>query len=81
MVVVVGADDVGATTVLNVSFSRGEPQLVARMTTGTQERKLRKKDLDMSASADAGITNSDVDELCMWILPKTERFQKLTIGI
>jgi hypothetical protein len=36
MVVVVGADDVGATTVLNVSSSRDEPQLVARTTAGAQ---------------------------------------------
>jgi hypothetical protein len=83
MVVVV--DDVGVcdngAAVLNVSSSRGELQLVARMTMGTQERKLRIKVLDMSASADAGITNSDVDELCMWILPKICKFQKLTIGI
>jgi hypothetical protein len=35
----------------------------------------------MSASADAGIANSDVDELCMWILPNIWKFQKSTIEI
>jgi hypothetical protein len=33
----------------------------------------------MSASADAGIANSDVDELGMWILPKTKKFQKSAV--
>jgi len=37
-------------------------------------------DLDMSASADAGIVNSDVDEMCMWILPKMWKFQKSAVG-
>jgi hypothetical protein len=35
----------------------------------------------MSASADAGFANSDVDEMCMWILPKIWEFQKLAIEI
>jgi len=62
MVVVVDAETttvVGA--VLNVSSSLGALQLVARATTGRPQRKYLMNDLDMSASADAGIANSDVD--------------------
>ena len=80
MVVEVGDGDVGV-AVLNVSSLPGEPQLVARTAKGMPKRKYRINDLDMSASADAGIANSDVDELCMWILPKIRKFQKLAIGI
>lgn len=80
MVVEVGDGDVGV-AVLNVSSSLGEPQLVARTTRSMPKRKYRINDLDMSASADAGIANSDVDELCMWILPKIRKIQKLAIGI
>lgn len=80
MVVEVGAGDVGVAEI-KVSSLLGEPQLVARTTRSMPKRIYRVNDLDMSASADAGIVNSDVDELCMWILPKIEKFQKLTIGI
>jgi hypothetical protein len=62
MVVVVDAETtnvVGA--VLNVSSSLGAPQLATRATTGRPQRKYRMNDLDMSASADAGIAKSDVD--------------------
>jgi hypothetical protein len=31
----------------------------------------------MSASADAGFANSDVDEMCMWILPKNLEISKI----
>jgi hypothetical protein len=81
IVVVVGMFDVGSViaVVLNVSSSLGVAQLVARTTAGSATHKYRMNDLDMSASADAGIANSDVDELCMWILPKTQNFQKSAI--
>lgn len=65
--------------VVNVSSSFGAAQLVARTTAGSATRKYRMNDLDMSASADAGIANSDVDELCMWILPNTRKFQKSAV--
>ena len=65
--------------VVNVSSSLGAAQLVARTTAGSAMRTYRMNDLDMSASADAGIANRDVDELCMWILPKTEKFQKSAV--
>ena len=65
--------------VANVSSSLGDAQLVARTTAGSALRTYRINDLDMSASADAGIANRDVDELCMWILPKTQKFQKSAI--
>ena len=65
--------------VMNVSSSLGDAQLVARTTAGSALRTYRINDLDMSASADAGIANRDVDELCMWILPKTQKFQKSAI--
>jgi hypothetical protein len=73
--------DVGSViaVVLNVSSSLGDAQLVARTTAGSALRTYRINDLDMSASADAGIANRDVDELCMWILPKTQNFQKSAI--
>lgn len=80
MVVAVDEGDLGV-AVLNVSTLLGEPQLVATTTSGMPKRKYRINDLDMSASADAGIANSDVDELCMWILPKMWEFQKLATGI
>lgn len=67
------------TTVLKASSSLGVPQLVARTTAGSATRKYRMNDLDMSASADAGIANSDVDELCTWILPNTWKFQKSAV--
>ena len=81
IVVVVGMFDVGSViaVVLNVSSSLGDAQLVARTTAGSATHKYRKNDLDMSASADAGIANRDVDELCMWILPKTQKFQKSAV--
>lgn len=66
-------------TVMKVSSSLGVIQLVARTTAGSATRKYRMNDLDMSASADAGIANSDVDELCMWILPNTRKFQKSAV--
>ncbi len=66
-------------TVMKVSSSLGVAQLVARTTAGSAMRKYRMNDLDMSASADAGIANSDVDELCMWILPNTRKFQKSAV--
>jgi hypothetical protein len=72
---VTGPDSVD-TVVVKVSSSLGVAQLVARTTAGSATRKYRMNDLDMSASADAGIVNSDVDEMCMWILPKTGKFQK-----
>ena len=83
IVVVVDSLDVGSVdaTVMKVSSSLGVAQLVARTTAGSATRKYRMNDLDMSASADAGIANSDVDELCMWILPNIWKFQKSTIGI
>ena len=66
-------------TVIKVSSLLGVAQLVARTTAGSATRKYRMNDLDMSASADAGIANSDVDELCMWILPNTRKFQKSAV--
>ena len=83
VVVVVDLLDVGGVDadVVNVSSSLGVAQLVARTTAGSATRKYRMNDLDMSASADAGIANSDVDELCMWILPNIWKFQKSTIEI
>ena len=65
--------------VVNVSSSLGDAQLVARTTAGSALRTYRINDLDMSASADAGIANRDVDELCMWILPKSQKFQKSAV--
>ena len=81
IVVVVDSLDVGSVdaTVMKVSSSLGVAQLVARTTAGSATRKYRMNDLDMSASADAGIANSDVDELCMWILPNTRKFQKSAV--
>ena len=81
VVVVVDLLDVGGVdaVVVNVSSSLGVAQLVARTTAGSATRKYRMNDLDMSASADAGIANSDVDELCMWILPNTRKFQKSAV--
>jgi hypothetical protein len=76
---VTGADSVD-TVVVKVSSSLGVAQLVARTTAGSATRKYRMNDLDMSASADAGIVNSDVDEMCMWILPKMCKFQKSAVG-
>jgi hypothetical protein len=76
---VTGADSVD-TVVVKVSSSLGVAQLVARTTAGSATRKYRMNDLDMSASADAGIVNSDVDEMCMWILPKMWKFQKSAAG-
>jgi hypothetical protein len=76
---VTGADSVD-TVVVKVSSSLGVAQLVARTTAGSATRKYRMNDLDMSASADAGIVNSDVDEMCMWILPKMWKFQKSAVG-
>jgi len=73
-----GVGNVGV-VVVNVSSSLGVAQLVARNTAGSATHKYRMSDLDMSASADAGIANSDVDELCMWILPKTQKFQKSAV--
>jgi hypothetical protein len=62
MVVVVDAKTSNVVVmVLNVSSSLGAPQLVTRATTGRPQRKYRMNDLDMSASADAGIANNDVD--------------------
>jgi len=65
--------------VVKLSSSLGDAQLVARTTAGSALRTYRINDLDMSASADAGIANRDVDELCMWILPKMQKFQKSAI--
>jgi hypothetical protein len=81
IVVVVDLFDAGnvVATVMKVSSSLGVAQLVARTTAGSATRKYRMNDLDMSASADAGIANSDVDELCMWILPNTRKFQKSAV--
>ena len=81
MVVVVDSFDAGnvVATVMTVSSLIGVAQLVARTTAGSATRKYRMNDLDMSASADAGIANSDVDELCMWILPNTGKFQKSAV--
>ena len=81
MVVVVDLFDGGSVdaVVVNVSSSLGVAQLVARTTAGSATRKYRMNDLDMSASADAGIANSDVDEMCMWILPNTRKFQKSAV--
>jgi hypothetical protein len=76
---VIGADKVDA-TVMKVSSSLGAAQLAARTTAGSANREYRINDLDMSASADAGIANSDVDEMCMWILPKMCKFQKSAVG-
>jgi hypothetical protein len=76
---VTGADSVD-TVVVKVSSSLGVAQLVARTTAGSATRKYRMNDLDMSASADAGMVNSDVDEMCMWILPKMWKFQKSAVG-
>jgi hypothetical protein len=73
-----GVGNVGV-VVVNVSSSLGVAQLVARNTAGSATHKYRMSDLDMSASADAGIANSDVDELCMWILPKSQKFQKSAV--
>jgi hypothetical protein len=73
-----GVGNVGV-VVVNVSSSLGAAQLVARNTAGSATHKYRMSDLDMSASADAGIANSDVDELGMWILPKTKKFQKSAV--
>ena len=73
-----GVGNVGV-VVVNVSSSLGVAQLVARNTAGSATHKYRMSDLDMSASADAGIANSDVDELCMWILPKTQKIQKSAV--
>ena len=82
VVVVVDLLDVGGVDadVVNVSSSLGVAQLVARTTAGSATRKYCMNDLDMSASADAGIVNSDVDEMCMWILPKMWKFQKSAAG-
>ena len=74
-----GVGNVGV-VVVNVSSSLGVAQLVARNTAGSATHKYRMSDLDMSASADAGIANSDVDELCMWILPNMRKFQKSAVG-
>lgn len=81
IVVVVNLFDVGdvVATVIKVSSLLGVAQLVARTTVGSATRKYRMIDLDMSASADAGIANSDVDELCMWILSNTRKFQKSAV--
>jgi hypothetical protein len=81
IVVVVDLFDVDKVdaVVVNVSSSLGNAQLVASTTAGSAMRTYRMNDLDMSASADAGIVNRDVDELCMWILPKTRKFQKSAI--
>jgi hypothetical protein len=76
---VTGPDSVD-TVVVKVSSSLGVAQLVARTTAGSATRKYRMNDLDMSASADAGMVNSDVDEMCMWILPKMWKFQKSAVG-
>ena len=66
--------------VVKLSSSLGDAQLVARTTAGSALRTYRINDLDMSASADAGIANRDVDELCMWILPNMRKFQKSAVG-
>lgn len=81
IVVVVDLFDAGNVdaVVMKVSSLLGVAQLVARTTAGSATRKYRMNDLDMSASADAGIANSDVDELCMWILPNTRKFQKSAV--
>jgi hypothetical protein len=81
IVVVVDLFDVDKVdaVVMNVSSSLGNAQLVARTAAGSALHTYRMNDLDMSASADAGIVNRDVDELCMWILPKTRKFQKSAI--
>jgi hypothetical protein len=81
VVVVVDLLDAGGVdaVVVNVSSSLGVAQPVARITAGSATHKYRMNDLDMSASADAGIANSDVDELCMWILPNTWKFQKSAV--
>ena len=81
MVVVVDLFDGGSVdvVVMKVSSLLGVAQLVARTTAGSATRKYRMNDLDMSASADAGIAKSDVDELCTWILPNTRKFQKSTV--
>jgi len=81
VVVVVELLDAGGVdaVVVNVSSSLGVAQLVARTTAGSATYKYRMNDLDMSASADAGIANSDVDELCMWILPNRWKFQKSAV--
>jgi hypothetical protein len=81
VVVVVDLLDAGGVdaVVVNVSSSLGVAQLVARTTAGSAAHKYRINDLDMSASADAGIANSDVDEMCMWILPNTWKFQKSAV--
>ena len=81
IVVVVDLFDAGnvVATVMNVSSLLGVAQLVARTTAGSATRKYRIKVLDMSASADAGIANRDVWELCMWILPNTRKFQKSAV--
>jgi hypothetical protein len=76
---VTGPDSVD-TVVVKVSSSLGVAQLVARTTAGSATRKYLMNDLDMSASADAGLVNSDVDEMCMWILPKMWKFQKSAVG-
>jgi hypothetical protein len=82
IVVVVDLFDAGNVdaVVMKVSSLLGVAQLVARTTAGSATRKYRMNDLDMSASADAGIANSDVDELCMWILPNMRKFQKSAVG-
>lgn len=82
IVVVVDSLDIGSVdaAVVNVSSSFGAAQLVARTTVSSATHKYRMNDLDMSASADAGIANSDVDELCRWILPNMWKFQKSAVG-
>lgn len=81
MVEVVKTGEAGnvVATVMKVSSSLRAAQLVARITAGSATRKYHLNDLDMSASADAGIANSDVDELCMWILPNLGNFQKSVV--